>query len=84
MRERNVVEMKKIGRVILLTADPQTILDRLKEDHSRPLLENNKNIDFVRGLMDNRRAKYEAAADIIIHTDGKSVEEIGREILGKV
>ena len=24
MRERNVVEMKKIGRVILLTADPQT------------------------------------------------------------
>ena len=84
MRERNVVEMKKIGRVILLTADPQTILDRLKEDHSRPLLENNKNIDFVRGLMDSRRAKYEAAADIIIHTDGKTVEEIGREILEKV
>ena len=71
MRERNVVEMKKIGRVILLTADPQTILDRLKEDHS----------DFVRGLMDSRRAKYEAAADIIIHTDGKTVEEIGDEIL---
>ena len=88
MRERNVVEMKKIGRVILLTADPQTILDHLKEDlkedHSRPLLENNKNIDFVRGLMDSRRAKYEAAADIIIHTDGKTVEEIGREILEKV
>ena len=84
MRERNVVEMKKIGRVILLTADPQTILDRLKEDHSRPLLENNKNIDFVRGLMDSRRAKYEAAADIIIHTDGKTVEEIGNEILEKV
>ena len=84
MRERNVVEMKKIGRVILLTADPHTILDRLKEDHSRPLLENNKSIDFVRGLMDSRRAKYEAAADIIIHTDGKTVEEIGREILEKV
>ena len=84
MRERNVAEMKKIGRVILLTADPQTILERLKEDHSRPLLENNKNIDFVRSLMDSRRAKYEAAADIIIHTDGKTVEEIGREILEKV
>ena len=84
MRERNVKEMKKIGRVILLTADPETILDRLKEDHSRPLLENNKSIDFVRGLMDSRRAKYEAAADIIIHTDGKTVEEIGREILEKV
>lgn len=84
MRERNVAEMKKIGRVILLTADPQTILDRLKEDHSRPLLENNKNIDFVCGLMNSRRSKYEAAADIIVHTDGKTVEEIGREIMGKV
>lgn len=84
MRERNVAEMKKIGRVILLTADPQTILERLKEDHSRPLLENNKNIDFVRSLMDSRRAKYEAAADIIIHTDGKTVEEIGNEILEKI
>ena len=39
MRERNVKEMKKIGRVILLTADPETILKRLKEDHSRPLQE---------------------------------------------
>lgn len=84
MRERNVKEMKKIGRVILLTADPETILERLKEDHSRPLLENNKNIDFVRSLMDSRRAKYEAAADIIIHTDGKTVEDIGREILERV
>ena len=84
MRERNVVEMKKIGRVILLTADPQTILERLREDHSRPLLENNKNIDFVRSLMDSRRAKYESAADVIIHTDGKTVEEIGSEILEKI
>ena len=84
MRERNVAEMKKIGRVILLTADPQTILERLREDHSRPLLENNKNIDSVCGLMNSRRSKYEAAADIIIHTDGKTVEEISREIMGKV
>lgn len=30
MRERNVAEMKKNGRVVLLTAHPQTILDRVK------------------------------------------------------
>ena len=35
LRERNVAEMKKIGPVILLTADPQTILDRLREDHRK-------------------------------------------------
>lgn len=30
MRERNVVEMKKNGRVVLLTAKPETILERVK------------------------------------------------------
>ena len=41
MRERNVVEMKKNGRVVLLTAKPETILERVKDNHDRPLLENN-------------------------------------------
>ena len=33
MRECNVVEMKKNGRVVLLTAKPETILDRVKDSH---------------------------------------------------
>ncbi len=44
MRERNVVEMKKNGRVVLLTAKPETILNRVKDNHDRPLLEGNKNV----------------------------------------
>ena len=36
MRERNVAEMKKNGRVVLLTAHPQTILDRVKDSDDRP------------------------------------------------
>ena len=84
MRERNVAEMKKNGRVILLCAEPETVLARLKDDHSRPLLENNKNVDFIRDLMEKRRDKYEAAAEIIIHTDHKDVREICDEILAKL
>ncbi len=30
MREQNVVEMKKNGRVVLLTASPETIYERVK------------------------------------------------------
>ena len=70
MRERNVVEMKKNGRVVLLTAKPETILERVKDNHDRPLLENNKTVPFIADLMEKRRAKYEAAADIVIQTDG--------------
>lgn len=82
MREQNIIEMKKIGKVFLLTARPETVFERVKDDHNRPLLENNKTVEFIAGLMEKRREKYEAAADYIIHTDGKSAEEICREIIG--
>lgn len=84
MRECNVVEMKKNGRVVLLTAKPETILDRVKDNHDRPLIENNKTVPFITDLMEKRRAKYEAAADIIIETDGKSELEICEELVHRL
>ena len=84
MRERNVAEMRKNGKVVLLTAKPETILDRVKDNHDRPLLENNKNVPFIAELMGKRREKYEAAADIIIETDGKNKLEICEEIIQKL
>ena len=84
MRECNVVEMKKNGRVVLLTAKPEIILDRVKDNHDRPLIENNKTVSFIADLMEKRRAKYEAAADIIIETDGKSELEICEELVHRL
>lgn len=84
MRERNVIEMKKNGRVVLLTAKPETIYDRVKDSHDRPLLENNKNVPFIAELMEKRREKYEAAADIIIETDGKDELTICEELVKKL
>ena len=84
MRERNVVEMKKNGRVVLLTAKPETILSRVKDNHDRPLLEGNKNVDFIAGLMEKRREKYQAAADLVIETDGKDKLEICEELVQRI
>ena len=81
LRECNVVEMKKNGRVVLLTASPETIFARVKDSHDRPVIENNKNVPFIADLMEKRRAKYEAAADIIINTDGKSLIEVCEELV---
>lgn len=81
MRDENVVEMKKNGKVVLLTASAETILDRVKNNHDRPLLENNKTVTFISDLMKKRKDKYEAAADIIIQTDDKSEFEICEEII---
>ena len=84
MRECNVVEMKKNGRVVLLTAKPETILDRVKDSHDRPLIENNKTVPFIAELMEKRREKYEAAADIVIETDGKDELQICEELIHRL
>ena len=75
MRDCNVAEMKKAAVPSLLTACPETILQRTKDDHDRPLLEN-KSIEFIAESWRNAVKKYEAAADIIIETDGKNKKEI--------
>lgn len=84
MRDENVIEMKKNGRVVLLTASPQTILERVKSNEDRPILKGNKNVQFISDLMEKRREKYYAAADVVIETDNKSVLEICEEIVAKL
>lgn len=84
LRECNVVQMKKNGRVIWLTASPETILNRVKADENRPLLKGNMNISYICNMMEQRKEKYELAADIIIDTEEKSVADICMEIKEKI
>ena len=81
LREENVVEMKKNGKVVLLTAKPETIFNRVKDNHDRPLIENNKSVDFIEELMLKRKDKYIAAADVIIETDNKEKQQICHELI---
>ena len=84
LREKNIQAMKKSGQVVLLNAKPETILERVKDDDNRPLLRGNKNVQFILDMMGKRQPNYEAAADLVIHTDGKSADEICKEIISKV
>ncbi len=84
MREQNVIEMKKNGRVVLLTASPETIYERVKDSNDRPLLKDNNNVEYIAELMEKRREKYEAAADIVIQTDNKTILQICEELITKL
>jgi len=84
LREQNVEVMKKGGYIVLLSAKPETILERVKDDNSRPLLQGNKTVEFISEMMEKRRSKYESAADIVVQTDGKQVADICNEILKKI
>ena len=84
LREQNVEEMKKSGKIVFLNAKPETILKRVKHDDSRPLLHGKKNVDAISDMMEQRRPKYENAADFIIQVDGKDTDAICKEIFERI
>ena len=83
MRKQNAALMKESGIVVWITATPETILERVCVSQDRPILRGNMNVEFITELMKQRQKKYETAADMIIHTDNRTVEEICREIMSK-
>ena len=84
VKDENVSYMKNRGKIVLLTATPETVYERVKHSTERPILNNNMNVEFIGELMEKRRERYLSVADIIIKTDNKSIEDIVKEILDKI
>ncbi|MBQ1802032.1 MAG: NUDIX domain-containing protein [Lachnobacterium sp.] len=81
VREDNTQIMKRCGKVILLTASPETIYERVKDNKSRPILNGNMNVEYIEKLMQKRKDLYESVADVVISTDGKDTKTIAEEIV---
>lgn len=81
LRDENTQMMKKTGKIVLLTATPETIYERVKDSTDRPLLNGNMNVEHIASLMEKRRELYVNACDIKVATDGKTPDEIAEEIL---
>lgn len=84
MRQNNVDCMKRSGWIVYLDAKPETIYERVRHAHNRPLLEGNMNVAYITQLMQQRLDKYRAAADITVATDGRSAKEISAKIMEAV
>ena len=84
LRPENVENMKKSGKIVFLTATPQTIYERVKNSSDRPILNGHMNVPYIAELMEKRRPVYEGAAELTISTDGKSREEIADEIIRRL
>jgi shikimate kinase len=80
LKDENVDIMKECGVIVLLTATPETIYNRVKDNNDRPILNGNMNVPFIEQLMNKRKDRYLQVADLVIATDNKDVEEISREI----
>lgn len=84
VKDENVEYMKKDGVIVLLTATPETTLNRVKDSTDRPILNGNMNIEFITNLMNKRKDRYLSVADVIVATDNKMVSDICKEIMDKI
>ncbi len=74
--------LKRRGKLFFLRASFETLLERVRADETRPLLKDTgKTAERLGELLAQRTPVYEATADYIIDTDGKSVEDVAQEIV---
>ena len=82
LRQQNVDVFKRNGRLFWLTASVETIAARIGGDSQRPSLTGTKShVDEIRDVLTERTPKYQAAADVTIATDGRSVDDLATRIL---
>ncbi len=79
LREKNVKAIKKNGVVFLLNISSGTVLTRLRNDTSRPLLQREDREKAVKTLLSQRTPLYNLAADYVI-----DAEESPRKVCLKI
>ncbi len=83
LKEENLEILKSLGEVFYLSADIQTIYDRVKEQTQRPLLNTKDPKKTIEDILSSRLEKYEKSGEKIV-TDNKNIEQIAREIYEKI
>ena len=85
LRPQNVDMLKRTGKLFWLRASVETIAKRIGSDTQRPSLTGTKSfIDEIQDVLRERAPKYQAAADHVIETEGKSVSQVADEILARL
>ena len=70
--EKNVDALAQNGVIVFLRVREQTVLERLTNDTTRPLLQRDDKEAAVRALMQQRTPLYEAAAHVTVDADGEA------------
>ncbi|MBN1801357.1 MAG: shikimate kinase [Candidatus Lokiarchaeota archaeon] len=81
----NIDYLKRSCHIVLLTASTREIYDRAMKDgkESRPVINKKDPKTEIENVLNFRRPFYQAAAEIIIETTGRTIEDITSEILEK-
>ena len=72
--------LRSRGYVVYLKASVDILYERLKKSRNRPLMETEDKQKVIEELMAEREPLYLAVADVTIATDGRSAQDVAREI----
>ncbi len=82
LKPENAEMLKRGGKIFFMRASFETLLLRVRADETRPLLKDTgKTAEKLGELLAERTPVYERVADYIVDTDGKTIEEVAREIV---
>jgi len=81
----NINRLRETGRIVLLTAARDVILERTRCDGAtRPLLATPDPAAAIARLLEERRPLYRRAADVTVATTRRTPDEVVREIRRKL
>ena len=84
IKQENVQALKLNAKMFWLTANVSTITRRIGGDTQRPSLTEGKTfIQEIEEILEQRNPLYQAAADYIIKTDNRSIQEIADDIFAQ-
>lgn len=84
LRLGNVNLLRKNGVLFYLSASPEEIYERVKNQTHRPLLNTEDPLSKIKELLEKRLPFYEQAVHYQIDTTGKEVDQICQEIMEKM
>ncbi len=88
LRPDNRQAIRAAGKVVWLTARPETIHARMSGDATtasrRPSLTDRDALAEIVHLLARREPIYREAADLVVDTEGKTPEQVAAEILEKL
>jgi len=81
LREENRALLHRIGRIVWLHADPETLFERASRNRKRPLLDVENPRSTFNALLESRIPIYAATADIQVDATGLPHEQTVDEII---
>ena len=82
--EENRRRLAAGGTVVYLSARPEDLFARVRQDRNRPLLAGSDPLGRLRQLHRERDALYRSVADLVVETDTRSVQALARALITRL